>query len=191
MGMGTAYLVATLLGGALLAGSLFWGGEDELDDGGHEGIDGDADGHSLADFWLPFASLRFWTFVLAFGGLTGTLLTFFDLAPVSMTAILAVVVGLVSGSAMWWAVRRLRRDDVDSAMRPADFLGASAKVLLPVARGRAGKVRVALGGRDVDVMAETEDDGELASDGEVLVYDVRDDGVVLVTREEKRRRVES
>jgi hypothetical protein len=192
MGIGIAYLVATLTGGALLVGALVMGGDDtDADgDGDHDGDDG-AESDGLLDVWLPFASLRFWTFVFAFGGLTGTLLTWLDLAPAWAVALMSLVVGWISGAGVSWAIRRLRRDDVNSELRAGDFVGTSAKVLLPVARGRVGKVRFEMGGRSVDAIAQTEDDDELAPGGEVLVYEVREDGVVLVTREEKRRRVES
>src|SRR5687768_13164083 len=150
MGIGIAYLAATLVGGALLVGSLVLGGDDTDADGDHDGdasddagtSDGDTDGSDgLLDVWLPFASLRFWTFVLAFGGLTGTLLTWLDLAPALVVAIMSLVVGWISGAGVTWAIRRLRRDDVNSEVRAGDFVGHSGRVLLPVARGRVGKVR--------------------------------------------------
>ena len=180
--MGIFYLLSFLISGALVVASLVLG---------HEDVDSpDADGPDveLFDVWLPFASLRFWTFVLAFGGLTGTLLTLFDLAPVWATAVAAAVVGWSTGASVTWAIRKLRRDDVSSEVRQSDWVGSSATVLLPIARGRTGKVRLQMKGRAVDATAETDDDGELAPDGEVLVYEVRDDGVLLVT-ENKRRRV--
>lgn len=179
--MGFVYLAALVVGGVLVVGSLVTGLDDhELDADADGELDADADG--AADVWLPFASLRFWTFVLAFGGLTGTLLTFFALAPPWLTAVLALGVGWVCGAGVSWAIRRLRRDEISSEVREADYVGASARVLLPVGRGRTGKVRVEVRGRSVDAIAETEDEGELPLDGEVLVYDVREDGVLLVTR---------
>lgn len=93
------YIAALIFGGGLLALSLLGGhGHGDADGDGHVDLHGDADAgdhdqHSGAhhaaghaehpdahvkgggDFVTIFVSLRFWTFLLGFGGLTGLLLT--------------------------------------------------------------------------------------------------------------------
>jgi hypothetical protein len=79
-------------------------------------------------------------------------------------------------------VRRLKNEKVTSTVNDTDCIGASGRVLLPVSGTAAGRVRVELRGRIVDFVAETDDGVDIAIDEEVLVYDVRDDGVALVSR---------
>jgi membrane protein implicated in regulation of membrane protease activity len=204
------YLFCLLLGGVLVALSALGGASDaevdadvelELDmdadaeleleadadvdaDADMDG-DADADGHATADVasaWLPIASMRFWTFFLAFGGLTGAALTVLEAGggPISI-ALIAAAVGYATGIAITRIVRSLRGKRVDSTLRRDDYVGSSAAVLLPVGPAQTGQVRIQIGGRIVDLAAETEDDEELARESEVFVYAVRDDGTLLVT----------
>jgi hypothetical protein len=78
-------------------------------------------------------------------------------------------------------LRKLRRGQVSSALRPDQCVGATGTVLLPVARGSLGRVRVTLEDRVVDFDAETEDASALPIAEPVLVYEIRDDGVALVS----------
>ena len=51
--------------------------------------------------------------------------------------------------------------------------GATGRVLVACARGRSGKVRVALKGQTVDMLATTDED-EIPAGAEVVIADVRD-----------------
>ncbi len=58
-------------------------------------------------------------------------------------------------------------------------MGREGKLLLPVARGQRGKVRLGLpGGGDVDLLAESEDEA-LGSGAEVLIVEVRGNVAVV------------
>ncbi len=86
----TVYLITAVVGGAFVLLSAFGGSHDDFDhdadfdsDAGFEsdaGLDADfgadADHGELvhADVWLPFLSMRFWTYFLTFFGVTGMLL---------------------------------------------------------------------------------------------------------------------
>jgi membrane protein implicated in regulation of membrane protease activity len=199
----TFYLIALLVGGLLVAASLFSGGDADVDADVDVDVDADADADVDADAdgdadagpahvapafdvdglsaWMPIRSVRFWTFFLAFGGLLGTLLTLFDLLPALPIAVISGAVGYASGIGISTVVRRLRTEDVSSGVSESDYVGATGTVLLPVAPGQVGKVRVELKGRAVDAAAVTDDPDALAERSEVLVYEVRDDGVLLVT----------
>ena len=197
----TFYLIALLVGGLLVAASLFSGGDADVDadvdvDADADAdVDADADGDADAGHaqvapafdidglsaWMPIRSVRFWTFFLAFGGLLGTLLTLFDLLPALPIAVISGAVGYASGIGISTVVRRLRTEDVSSGVSESDYVGATGTVLLPVAPGQVGKVRVELKGRAVDAAAVTDDPDALVERSEVLVYEVRDDGVLLVT----------
>lgn len=195
------YLILLLVGGVLVAVSALAGGDAELDldadvdadvdadadldadadadaDSAHVGVHGGfADGLSA---WVPFASLRFWTFFMAFAGLTGTLLTLLGLMGPIGTGVTAGALGYACGLGITVAIRHLKKKSVSSTVTEADFVGATGRVLLPVRVGEVGQVRVSIRGRDVDCMAITEDDA-LDAEREVLVYEVREDGVLVVT----------
>ncbi|RMH40229.1 MAG: hypothetical protein D6689_14395 [Deltaproteobacteria bacterium] len=133
---------------------------------------------------LPVTSVRFWTFFLAFFGLTGTLLDGMHLVATPwLTLAIAIAVGWVCGAAMHAVYRRLRTEVVDSSITERDLLGASATVLLPVARGQTGKVRVAIAGRTVEFVADTEDDTAFAAKETAIIWKVEDDGRVWIARQ--------
>src|SRR5262245_17055271 len=121
-----AYVVALGVGGTLVLASLLFGGKDHDSDGGGAGHDAgghghDTDGHAhdadkamilagstaiekhgaigdAALSLLPVTSIRFWTFFLAFFGLTGLTLTAAALGPgLVVNALLSTGVGYLSG----------------------------------------------------------------------------------------------
>lgn len=199
----TLYLIALMLGGTLVLATLILGGhgdgalETDLDldvdvdvDVAAEvdsdaGADADSDAVGAADAilsWLPVSSMRFWTFFLAFFGLTGSILTGFDMLSSSLgIGIIAGMVGYVSGFTVVRALRNLRATSTDSSVSEQDYLGATGVVMIGVHRGALGKVRLALKGRDVELLAETEDELPLVAKQPVMVYAVTAEGHVLVT----------
>jgi membrane protein implicated in regulation of membrane protease activity len=191
------YLAALGLGGTFLLASLFMGGHGEGGDADMHAdahADGDASGHGDADdhagavdgvlAWMPVTSLRFWTFFLAFFGLTGSLLTLFGLASSQVTiAAIAGVIGYGSGWAVVTTLRHLSRNETSSGVSERDYVGATGRVMVPVSRNKVGKVRIEIKGRTVEMLARTEDDTEFASQQPVIIYGVAD-GHVLVTRAE-------
>ncbi len=199
--MFTLYLIALMLGGTLVMATLVLGdhGDGELatdvdlDMDFDADVDADADVDTDADSdavgaadavmsWLPVASMRFWTFFLAFFGLTGTVLTGLDMLSNAVAiGIIAGVVGYVSGFTVVKALRNLRETSADSSVSETDYLGATGTVMVAVRKGALGKVRLALKGRDVELLAETEDDSVLSAKQAVMVYAVTDEGHVMVT----------
>lgn len=209
----SVYLIAMLVGGALIAVSALSGAGDHDSDLDHEAdldtdfdagpdADGDleADGHAhfesdTADAtdlhpsdvdglsaWLPFASLRFWTFFSAFGGLTGSLLTALSALSPLGTAVASAFVGYAAGLLITRVIRSLRREVVSSGVRAQDFVGSQGQVLLPVSADAPGQVRVRIKNRDIDLLARTEDGAAIAANEPVLVYQVEEDGTLMVTR---------
>ena len=195
------YLIALAVGGTLVMISLAFGGDGddidldldadvdvdmEMDADADLDADADADadaaGTDALDGWLPITSIRFWTFFLAFFGLTGTLIAGLGLAqsPIA-TGLIAGAVGWASGAAMIAVYRRLKTDVVDSHVSDRDCLGASATVVVPVLPGQLGKVRLEIKGRTVELLARSEDEA-LGRREHVVVYEVETDGRVLVAR---------
>jgi membrane protein implicated in regulation of membrane protease activity len=198
----TLYLVCLLIGGTLIAGSAVLGGHDQ--NGIDHGLDHEApaelnagdepsealvapdSAHELAlagsaPLWSPFFSIRFWTFFLAFFGLTGAVLTGLGLwSSQTLIAPAALAMGFGSGYGVSYVLGRLRRDTVSSSLQEQDYIGASGRVLLPISRQEQGKIRLEIQGRIVDLIAETEDEQPLVERQEVLVYAV-ERGVLKVT----------
>lgn len=197
----TVYFAGLFVGGALIAASSVMDVDADIDLDADLDLDADVDLDvdldadadvevgllgSLSDLsaWVPFASLRFWTFFAAFGGATGVALTLLA-EPAALTGLIAGAVGYVSGVVVSNALRVLRRDMISSAPSEEELVGSTAEVVVPLSRGQLGQVRVDIKGRSVDVMAETDDEELLDARHEVLVYDVREDGVFMVTASER------
>lgn len=151
-------------------------------------VDADADAQGEVDVvtmsrprYRPWLSFRFYTYALAFFGLTGLFMTWMgrgeELFGISMSALM----GLFAGLSASYLVYYTNRDS--AAARPAgerDFLGAQAEVLLPIQKGERGRVRVRLHGRTVDMRAETEDEDVVLDLGDpCFVLDI-EDGIAKV-----------
>ncbi len=147
---------------------------------GHEIEHGGVADQHAGGVWLPFLSLRFWTFFAAFFGLTGLVFTGFGLAPAVVTLGASVGVGLASGTGVSWLYRALKRAQVDSSVLDEDLQGTTGRVLLPIEPGSEGLVRVASKGMVKDLRAVTDDPGAIGRGEQALVVEVRA-GVARVT----------
>lgn len=185
------YLAALGFGGTLLVASLVMGGKDTAADGadsgdpadGAEGADhgghGDHGGAGIA--WSVARSLRFWTFLFAFGGGVGALLTVLGAVNPVAVAIAACAVGLATGG-LATTVMRVTSGGASSAVGAAELAGATGVVVVAIAPGSVGKIRVEAKGRALDFIAETDDATALPTGAEVLVVSGSADGRVQVTR---------
>ena len=189
VGAMTIYLTALAFGGILLVASLL-GGHDHADhhvadhdqdqDQDHDHVH-DAGPAARAALVLPFLSLRFWIFGLAFFGLTGALLHGLGLTSPLAAAVLASVVGLGFGYGAARLFQTLARETVGQLTPDGGHVGREGKLLLPVARGQRGKVRVAAAGVAVDLLAESDDERPLPAGTTVLIVAMRGT-VALVER---------
>jgi hypothetical protein len=168
------YLGAVAFGLTLLVASMFFhGGKDT--DHGHDTAAGLG--------WAPITSIRFWVFFFAFGGGAGYALV--RLENETLAAVGAVGIGWLSGAMAVTIIRVLTRRSVSSAVDPKQLAGATGTLLLPVGPGKPGKVRVELGDRSEDFVANVVDDGgELPSGSSVLIVSEGDLGSLLVTKHE-------
>ena len=183
---------ALVLGGGLLVASALMGGGKDADldvDVGGPDVDVDLDADADADLdhdghvgvgdalWLPILSIRFWTFSLAFFGLTGLVLEGMRMvglvgAPWGVVLGLAVVTGAVSGWVVSRIVQQLKQERVSSEVVPEhDYAGKAAEVLLDVAPGDPGLVRLDVKGVSIDVSAvlASPDAGPLRRGSKVIV----------------------
>lgn len=175
------YLFSLIVGAVLLGASILLGGQDadvdgDLDavDGGELGNDIDFQSHGDASGFLTlFLSLRFWTFFLAFFGLTGLVLDLFDLVGSSWIALgLALGMGFVTGGGAVAVLRRLGADTSGHVTEADEYIGKTARVVVPFGEGGVGKVRVNVKGTSVDLLASTIEEDAFEGREEVLIVEM-------------------
>ncbi len=166
------YLGAIAFGVVLLGASLLHGGQDT--DHGH-----DTD-HGFG--WAPIASLRFWVFLLAFGGAVGYVLERMGESQ-AVAAGGALAVGWTSGAMAVAIIRGLAKKSASSQVESKELVGVTGQLVLPAAPGKPGKVRVEVKGRTEDYVANVVDDaGELPTGTKVLIVAEGEPGALLVTK---------
>jgi len=173
------------LGGVLLLASMFIGGEQDSSTADGPGSDlalDDAHAPGLhGDVVSALTSIRFWTFGSAFFGLTGWLMDGLDLLPGLIAPLVAATaMGLSSG---WLATKVLRTLNEDRHVRvptAQDYVGKSAKVLLPLHGTHLGKVRLVLRGTTVDVLAKCDGEEHFVAGDKVLIISLEDTTAVVV-----------
>ncbi len=168
------YLGAIAFGITLLVASFLLGGKD---------TDHGESGHG--DFglaWAPFGSLRFWVFLLTFGGGAGLALTKLGTGTVA-TAIAAAVIGWIAGVLAVTIVRAMTKGSVSSEIVGATLIGQTGALTLPVGTGKPGKVRVDIKGRVEDFVAHLVDEGsDLPTGSIVLIVAEGERGSLLVSK---------
>jgi membrane protein implicated in regulation of membrane protease activity len=184
------YLGCLAFGGLFLGASLLGGhdGHGGHDGGGHDGGGHDGD-HAGATHdapaqhgpWLPFLSVRFWTFALAFFGLTGAALTAAGAAVAAVVPAVAGAVGVGAGYGASRLLGGLARRPVGLLAAGASHVGREGVLLLPVGPGQRGKIRLTIGGVSTDFVAETEAQDTLPAGATVIVVGLRDN-VALIER---------
>jgi hypothetical protein len=172
------YLGAVAFGLTLLVASLLLGGKDAHGDG-HDGhVGGDVFGVA------PVTSLRFWVFMLAFGGGAGLALTWLG-SSATIAAIGALGIGWIAGAGAVAIISSLRKNSVSSELGATELVGTNGTLLLPCAPGKPGKVRVNVKGRAEDFVANVVDDGDtLPTGASVLIVAEGDHGSLLVAKAE-------
>jgi membrane protein implicated in regulation of membrane protease activity len=178
------YLGSLLFGGVLIAASALLGADHGAEihgggDAGHGGGNADHGGDNAQNqgpAWVSLFGLRFWSFGTTFFGITGLVLRAIGLS--ALAPLVSTGVGVAAGLGASAAFRRLTGETVGRVRDAAALIGREGKLLLPVARGQRGKVRLAQpGGGDVDLLAES--DEALASGAEVLIVEVRGNVAVV------------
>lgn len=196
----TIYIAATIIGGILVVVSALGGSDGELD---HEaemeleadfdadidaGVDVDVDAHADGAWdsaaWLPFLSLRFWTYFLAFFGLSGLLLSTLTNSSWATVVSTAGATGFVCGFAVATLMRFLKKTQADSGVGSGDMVGAEGRVLLPIRIGETGKVRVQIKGDLIDLLALVDGDTPLEPGIDVIIVGFKDNTATVIPKEQ-------
>ncbi len=181
--MFTFYIVSAIVAGLLILISVLsghGGGEGTLShdfshelahDTGHE-ITPQESGHGVdhAGIWIPFFSLRFWTYFFAAFGTIGVLLEVLNLSYGFSTFWWALAGGGVAGLTVSGLFEALKEGESNTDIGTRDLLGLEATVLVGLDQDRKGKVRCMVKGEMIDVLAISErSDGLLAGEKVVIV----------------------
>ena len=121
-------------------------------------------------WWLPFLSLRFWTFALCFFGLTGLLITLMQPSLAGWVgALIAVLMGLFCGLVAALVLRSLGRQSVSSLICPETLTGQIAMVEIPFDANSRGKVCLRLRDSTISFFAITQEERSFQRGDSVLV----------------------
>lgn len=144
----------------------------------HQGSDGASSGIPTAVMWL--LSVQLWTYLLAFGGVTGLLLRTIANVAEPLAGLMSLGVGLGTALGARTLLRRAAQPGDPGTTQLDRLTGSSGKVLIPAPAGSTGKIRLEVRGQTLDLLAKTSDGAPLVEGGEVIILDVRD-GVAEVT----------
>lgn len=191
----TVYILSTIIGGGLLLLSAFVGHDHDSDFSGGHDVDHSADhdvshdhdgtdhtgGNELLS-WLPFLSLRFWTYGFALFGGVGWGLTALTNTSSGATLGWAIGAALLMGTLATTLMNVARRMSSDSSTRTQDLLGVEGKVTVPVHGLSEGKVRVNLKGDSIDFLALSNDNRSIESGESVVIVAVENDRLRVIPR---------
>lgn len=197
--MVSLYLFCLIVGGGLLLFSLLGSDADSHPDTGVEvhgdtgavdthvdhGVDHAHHGHQWGGEWglaKEFLSVRALFYFLAGFGATGFLLETITDASTVAAALAAVVTGLLAAltaAGIYWGVR-----STESGIVPEGndhLVGLPAQVVVPVVSSRRGKVRVLVGGREVELLARLygSEDADCPRGATVVIVDIIGDTALI------------
>jgi membrane protein implicated in regulation of membrane protease activity len=163
------YAAAFLLGAGILLVQLLSGhGHDAAlhdigtDGGGHHPVEGPG--------LMSMRSVSYGVFAFGF---VGGVLHVLGLARPNVALAMGLLAGVAATLAVGLTFRELGDPTVSGEAGFHEARGATARVLVPCGRGRSGKVRVALKGQTVDMLATT-DEEDIPAGVEVVIAEVRD-----------------
>ena len=185
-GMLGIYWGTFLFSGILIASSIFLGGGDgdmDKDVSFDKDFSLDVDGEAGGDFdsmgWLPFLSLRFWTFFLGLFGLSGILLTGMESGS-TVTLVTSGFLGVGMAYPISYLFQHLKKESVTSNTSSESYTQEMATTLLPFRPNGQGKIRISSGGELIDIIANNPTSHNIEQDVEVLIVSM-DDGIATIS----------
>jgi membrane protein implicated in regulation of membrane protease activity len=118
---------------------------------------------------IPFLSLKFWTYFFAGFGLLGIVLTVFKLVPATQVILFSAGMGIVLGMSVHILMRYARKNQSGFVPSVGDIQGASGKVLVVIRPSEEGKVRLNIGGEQIDFIALSETGDEIPVGSKIVV----------------------
>ena len=169
--MWLVYVLALVLGGGLMLVQVVSGGHDAVDPGHSLDIQHHGAGPGVL-------SIRSFIYGLFTFGFVGAALHILRITSPRAALLLALASGVAGGLAAGLTFARLGSAAASGAASLHEARGRRGRVLLPCAPERPGKIRLELGGQQVDMKATTSGP-PIPAGAEVVVVEVRED-VALV-----------
>lgn len=180
------YIVGLIVGGALVLLSVLGAGHGHGDFATDHDISHDFGDHDLSvdhdldhegvgtamhasDTWIPFLSLRFWTYFSAVFGACGLLLTKLSDLGQAEIAIYSGAGGILTGLIVAYSVRLLKKSEAGGSTTEKDILGTTALVTVALKSGLPGKIRCTVKGDILDLLALPEGASDIPVGAEVVV----------------------
>jgi membrane protein implicated in regulation of membrane protease activity len=164
--MWLVYLLALVVGGGLLFVQLVSGGHD-AHGGGHPG---DVQHHGAGPGLVSVRSAIYGLFAFGF---VGAALRIPGLTSKAASFLIALASGIATTLAAGYTFSRLGSVEASGAASLGDAVGRRARVLIPCSPERPGKIRVEIGGQQVDMTAVCSGSG-IAAGTDVVVIAVEE-----------------
>ncbi len=152
---------------ALFGGNHDHGADHDMSHEADHGVDSEHGSEFIN--WLPFLSLRFWTYFAAAFGVIGTLLTFLRLGDSNSILVTSLISGFLMGVAVWGVMKWVQVNEVGRSVQTDDLLGKTARVIVACRPGQLGKIRLDVRGDMIDMMATDEEDQTLHIGEEIVI----------------------
>ncbi len=176
IGTGLVGIVLIVLAGV----SGFLEADIDADGGIDHDVHLEADhGHGFDFGWVPFLSLRFWTYAAAGFGLTGTIFSLTKMLDSRATFIVSLILGLLMGFGVFALMRFAKKNQTELVPSASTVVGLHGKLLVGVGTTDPGKVRVQVNGEWIDYLARSQSALPIPAGHEVVVIGV-DDAVAYV-----------
>lgn len=176
IGTGLVGIVLIVLAGV----SGFMDTDIDADGGIDHDIHLEADHGSGLDLgWIPFLSLRFWTYAAAGFGLTGTIFSLTKMLEPTPTFVVSLVIGLLMGLGVFALMRFAKKNQTELVPTASTVVGTHGKLLVGVGSTDPGKVRVQVNGEWIDYLARSHSSLPIPAGHEVVVVGM-DDAVAYV-----------
>ncbi len=197
MGIGTVYLAALIVGLGILLVQVAMGSKDAdgggdaggkdfgiKDFGGEHAAGKDFGGQhgeaGVGGLVSMFASTRFWIFAFFGFGFSGSLLHYVLASGFVATLTTALALGLFGGGGAALAHRAFVKAAAPPLAHTSSAAGKVGRVLVPIANGELGQVRIELRGATLDLRART--DGGPIERGDTVVVEEVEGEIAVVSR---------
>ena len=169
--MWLVYVLALVVGGGLMLVQAVSGGHDSVDPGHSLDIQHHGAGPGLL-------SIRSFIYGLFTFGFVGAALHIPGITGRTSALLIALASGVAAGLAAGFTFERLGSASASGAASLHEAAGHRARVLIDCASDRPGKIRLELGGQQVDMKATTVG-AVIRAGAEVLVVEVREDAALV------------
>jgi len=151
------YLICLIAGGIFVLLSMMGGLGADVDMDFDADFDGDLEvGGGGLSAVASFLSFRFFTLFATFFGMTGFLLGKVGYAE-PLILIISLILGFTIGLVGNIVIKKFAQKTISSGISDSDFIGKTAKVIVPFSGSERGKIKLQAKGQEALLMANSAD----------------------------------